>query len=46
MPVERETVVVERDGYRGGRRALAGIVVILVMLVIAFLYFGGYLATR
>ncbi|MEA3031776.1 MAG: hypothetical protein QOG13_3101 [Sphingomonadales bacterium] len=43
--VERETVVVDTGGDRGGGSggAIAAILVILVLGVLAFLFFGGYL---
>lgn len=41
-PVERETVVVD-SGSRGGGGAIVAILVVLVLGILAFLYFGGYL---
>lgn len=41
--VERETVVVDTDRDRGSGGAIAAILVILVIGVLAFLFFGGYL---
>lgn len=42
--VERETVVVDTGGRdRGSGGAIAAILVILVLGVLAFLFFGGYL---
>jgi hypothetical protein len=41
-PVERETVVVD-TGSRGGGGAIVAILVVLVLGVLAFLFFGGYL---
>jgi hypothetical protein len=43
--VERETVVVD-SGSRGGGGAIVAILVVLVLGVLAFLFFGGFLDGR
>lgn len=43
-PVQRETVVVD-TGSRGGGGAIVAILVVLVLGVLAFLFFGGYLGS-
>jgi hypothetical protein len=40
--IERETVVVD-GGSRGGGGAIVAILVVLVLGILAFLFFGGYL---
>jgi hypothetical protein len=41
--VERETVVVDTGSRSGGGGAIAAILVVLVLGILAFLFFGGYL---
>jgi hypothetical protein len=42
-PVTRETTVINTGERRGGSGALIAIVLLLVVGILAFLYFGGYL---
>lgn len=42
-PVQRETTIIQTGERRGGGGAIVALVVLFVLGLLAFLYFGGYL---
>jgi len=42
-PVRHETTIINPGGDRGGGGLLLGVILVLIIGVAAFLYFGGYI---